>query len=136
MNLPKSREVIYIAGPFTDPNPIQVARNCNSANELAIRVRAFGMVPFCPHTALAGSIVHTVEREPVFLLPQITWEKAMEECREFLSRADAVLMVGGWRNSKGATEERALALSLGLPVFDSFADLVAGALGLKQRRPA
>lgn len=140
MNLPKSREVVYIAGAFTHPDGLVVAHHCNAANALARRAREFGLVPFVPHTGLAGG--HAMTRgeggpgEVVVTLPDLTWDRAMEECRELLSRADAVLMVEGWEGSKGAREERALALSLGIPVFHALGDLMAARLGLKQRRPA
>ncbi|HEU5117641.1 MAG TPA: DUF1937 family protein [Isosphaeraceae bacterium] len=136
----QSREVVYIAGPFTHRDGLVVAHHCNAANALARRVREFGMVPFVPHTGIAGG--HAIVRgeggpgEVVVTLPDLTWERAMEECRELLGRADAVLMVEGWERSKGATEERALAQSLGIPVFETMCDLMAGALGLKQRRRA
>lgn len=137
MNLSqKSREVIYIAGPFTNDDKRTVAANCNAANELARRIRHYGLTPFVPHTGLAGGrslcypdgAVQTVA-------PDLTWEEAMVDCRELLQRCDAVLMVEGWERSRGATEERALAKERGIPVFDTFAELVAAGLGIKREVP-
>lgn len=137
MNLQKSREVIYIAGPFTSDDPLVVAHNCNVANALARRVRAYGLVPFVPHTGLAGGHTALGELEsPRVSLAELTWEQAMTECRELLQRCEAALMVEGWERSRGATEERALAKACGIPVFDTFADLVAAGLGVKKAEVA
>lgn len=129
MNLHKSREVVYIAGPFSNDDPAIVVHNCNVANALARRVRDFGLVPFVPHTGLAGghSSMDGLDEQMVSL-PDLTWEQAMVECRELLQRFDAVLMVEGWERSRGATEERELAKACGIPVFDSFAELIAAGL--------
>ncbi|MBS1766011.1 MAG: DUF1937 family protein [Acidobacteria bacterium] len=137
MNLHKSREVVYIAGPFTSDDELIVAHHCNVASALARRVRAYGMVPFVPHTGLAGG--HTALNEqssPRVGLPDLTWEQAMVECREILQRCDAMLMVEGWERSRGATEERALAKACGIPVFDTFAELIAAGLHGAKREAA
>lgn len=133
MNLTKSREVVYIAGPYSAPTPDELAVNCTAAHALAKRVRAFGLVPFVPHTALGGGETLGFLNDPIYRVPSLTWEEAMIECREFVQRCDAVLMVEGWERSRGATEERALAKACGIPVFDTFAELVAA--GLHGKRP-
>lgn len=146
MNLHKSREVIYIAGPFTAETKHEIAVNCNRASDLALRVRALGLVPFAPHTGLAGgyasrellqqSIATALRRKAevvIVAIPDLEWEAAMVECRELLQRCDAMLMVEGWERSKGATEERELAKACGIPVFDTFAELVAAGLAIPKR---
>lgn len=130
MNLQKSREVVYIAGAYTAPTAAGIVANCNAAHALAKRVRAFGLVPFVPHTGLAGGVTDLAFARPFYDLPTLTWEEAMVDCRELLQRCDAVLMVEGWESSKGATEERELAKERGIPVFDSFTQLVAAGLGV------
>ncbi len=129
--LPKSREVVYIAGAYTAPDTRGIAANCNSAHALARRVRAFGLVPFVPHTAMGGGETLGFLYDPLYKVPRLTWEEAMVECREFVQRCDAVLMVEGWERSRGATEERELAKACGIPVFGSFAELVAARLAVK-----
>ena len=43
---------------------------------------------------------------------------------EMMRRCDAVLMVPGWRASKGAMAERDEAIKLGIPVFEDLGDLI------------
>lgn len=134
--IPKSREVIYIAGPFTSSDNIVVACNCNAANALARRVRALGYVPFVPHTGLAGGQAALNYAGAVYVgLSDLGWEEAMVECRELLQRCDAVLMVEGWQKSRGATEERTLAKSCGIPVFDSVCEMLEAELAI-EKKPA
>lgn len=132
MNLHKSREVVYIAGPFTAPTVEGMVTFCNAAIEVGKRVRAFGLVPMVPHISLCGGMALRLESQLIFEAPPLTWEEAMVDCRELLQRCDAVLMVEGWERSRGATEERELAKACGIPVFDTFAELVAAGLGVKK----
>jgi hypothetical protein len=132
LNLQKSREVVYLAGPYSSPDPLVVAYRCNIASALARRVRALGMVPFVPHTGLAGGHSFVDGEHLRTGAPELTWEEAMVDCRELLQRCDAVLMVEGWVRSKGATEERELAKACGIPVFDTFKEMVAAGLGVKK----
>ncbi|HZU52254.1 MAG TPA: DUF4406 domain-containing protein [Holophagaceae bacterium] len=133
MNLPKSREVVYIAGPFTAEDRRQIVRNCNNAHFLALRVRALGYTPFVPHTGLAGGIAELSAGELIYELPDLGWELSMVDCRALLPCFQAVLMVEGWETSRGATEERELAKAYGIPVFDTFSELVAAGLGIHRR---
>lgn len=48
-----------------------------------------------------------------------------------MRRCDAVLMVAGWESSVGATNERDEALRLGMPVFNSLAEMPSASDFLK-----
>ena len=123
---------IYVAGAFTADSAHRVAENINAAVDLADELRAAGFLPFVPHTGLSGGRALVVdlsgpngESEVYLELPGLTWEEAMEDCRDLVGRMDALVMVPGWQDSKGAREEKALAEAQGLPVFFTLAELRA-----------
>lgn len=93
----------YIAGPYTGAVSEHVWTALRSA---CIVMQARGWLPIVPH---AMGLHHGV-----------TWDEAMGRCREIIRALDpardCMVLVPGWENSRGACEERDLALSLGLPV--------------------
>lgn len=117
-----SREVVYIAGPYTAPSAALIAANINDALRAAREVEAAGAVALVPHVA-AGNFeavaVKPVEgpRCPVLFTKDTSWDEAMARCRALLPLCAAVLALPGWERSRGATEEVALASRLGIPVF-------------------
>lgn len=123
-----SREVVYIAGPYTAPSAALVAANINDALKAAREVEAAGAVALVPHVA-AGDFeaapVKPVEgpRCPVLYVKDIPWEQAMARCRALLPLCTAVLALPGWERSRGAQEEIGLASRLGIPVFFGVEDL-------------
>ena len=124
---------IYVAGAYTAPTPHGIAENINAAADLAEDLRAAGFLPYVPHTGLAGARAVGVDlvegegrKQDVFLcLPDLTWDEAMDDCRDLLPRMDALILVPGWQESRGAKEEKALAEAEGLPVFFTLAALRA-----------
>jgi len=55
-----------------------------------------------------------------FVAPSCSWEEAMKICLFFLTSADAIWMLPGWQDSKGATMEREIAMKLGIPFFEGY----------------
>lgn len=101
---------VYIAGPYTLPEPIENVRRAILA---ADEVLALGHTPFVPHLNFAWNLVSPK--------PPATWY-AMDLV--WLSCCDAVLRLPG--ASVGAEAEVALANRLGLPVYASVAEIPPG----------
>jgi hypothetical protein len=101
--------MIYLASPYTHSDPrVRDARFNAACQATAVLVRA-GQIVFSP-------IVHG---HPLvrFDLP-IEWEYWEHFDREYLRRCDelAVLMLDGWRESRGVQAEIDLAIEMKLPV--------------------
>lgn len=49
--------------------------------------------------------------------PGTSWETYMRACLRLLSRADAIYLLRGWRNSRGAVIEQRLAVDLNMTII-------------------
>jgi hypothetical protein len=108
----KVKPLIYVSGPYTASNEDDLTQNIERAKLAGLQVRAVGLVPVVPHLAILNDD------------PQMfTYDKAMAECLEILARCDAILMIDGWLNSRGACIERDFALRVGILVCYSLAEL-------------
>lgn len=63
------------------------------------------------------SIVIAVVDPLASVLPDETWPNAMRICISLLMRCDAIALLPDWNQSRGATLERQLALTLGMEVI-------------------
>ena len=98
--------IIYIAGPFRGATPWDVERNVRIAEEASLEVARAGHVPLCPHT---------MYRHFDKSLPDAFW---LDATLALLTRCDAILMVGAWRDSKGAVAELRAARARGLREYE------------------
>jgi hypothetical protein len=98
---------IYIAGPYTDPDP---ASNTLAAIMEGHALLDLGFAPFVPH------LTHYME-----CLQHRPYEQWLEMDFAWLRVADGVLRLPG--ASSGADREVALARELGIPVFESRKEL-------------
>jgi len=98
-------KVIYVAGPYRASSEWGVAENIRRAEKAAVELWKRGWAVICPHknTAFFGGAC-----------PDVVW---LEGDKELLRRCDAIFMLDEWEDSKGATEELALATKLKLAVF-------------------
>ena len=96
--------LIYIAGPFRGPTPLDVRRNVERARDVGLRVAAVGGYPVIPHTMTAE-----FDR-------QLTDQFWLDGTMELLRRCDGIVMVRGWEMSSGARAERAWALDQRMPL--------------------
>lgn len=99
---------IYIAGPLTHPCPMA---NTRAACEIAAYLRRHGCITFVPHLSVIENMM--------FPAPYESW---LENDLGMLEACHAVFRIKG--TSPGADREVARAAELGLPVFESFAELV------------
>jgi hypothetical protein len=97
--------VVYIAGPFRAPSAWGIEQNIRTAEKAALAVWRMGAAALCPHTNT---------RFFQGAAPDEIWLKGD---LELLSRCDAVLMVGAWQQSVGATAELEAARRRGMPIF-------------------
>jgi hypothetical protein len=58
--------------------------------------------------------------------PDIPSKAFLDGDLEILRRVDAIFMLPGWENSEGSKGELALAITLGLPVYDQLEDVPDG----------
>jgi nucleoside 2-deoxyribosyltransferase len=90
-----SKKRIYLAGPMTGRPDL----NYPAFNAEAARLRALGL-----H-------VENPAENPA----QETWQDYMRQAVAQLVTCDAVALLPGWENSRGALIENGLAVSLGIP---------------------
>jgi len=108
---------IFIAGKYGShelPSDVRLS-NVHKAIDAARELIKLGHSPFCPHLS------HFVHED-------WGWEGSTPECwykidNEWLSCADAVLMLDNWQDSPGAMAELALAIRLFKPVYLSIQEV-------------
>jgi nucleoside 2-deoxyribosyltransferase len=97
---PDTHRTVYLAGPITGrPNG---NREAFASAALVLRHQGFQVVT--PH-----------ELE---IHPDTPWEHAMPTCVAAMMQARALVVLRGWRFSRGAQLEAQLARNLGWPVVD------------------
>jgi len=98
---------VYIAGPYTKPDPVlNVRAHCMAAEQ----VRKMGLLPFVP---LLSHLWHLVSPHD--------YDYWMEMDLEWVAQCDAVLRLPG--ESAGADSEVRMAKEMGKPVFYSVDEL-------------
>ena len=100
-------KTLYIAGPYTADTTDERDKNVEQANQVAIEFAERGWAPYCPHT-------QSWNWENV---TDLDYDDFMEIDFEWISRCDAICMLPGWRDSKGAKMEYEVAQELGLPIY-------------------
>lgn len=98
---------VYVAGSYTADTRTRELQNVMKALVAAIDLTRRGYHCIVPH--VSGS-------------HRVTWDDAMDRCRTTLRgmdpTRDCLALLPGWEASRGAREERELALSMDLPVYD------------------
>jgi hypothetical protein len=111
---------VYVAGPFSTDNVIDVLDNMRRGIRLCTEVMLVGCAPFCPwldfhyHLMLRGA-------------EDLTVKNYYDYSTAWLKVSDAVLRVPGWKDSEGAWADINQARALNIPVFDTVDDLAAWA---------
>lgn len=107
--------LIYISGPITGMPDL----NRPAFDAAAAAIREAGYVPINPFDLIDQQ---AAERDGW------QWADFMRVDIAALCRADAVLMLGGWRISRGANVERAIAGMLDFPIIQAASAHVIRAL--------
>lgn len=108
-----NRLVIYIAGSYSGPSARQISENVAVAEAVGQEIMRRGHVALCPH-----SMTHDWD-----ICTGLGYQDFIECDLILLSRCDAICMCGNWPASAGACQERTLAVSLDLRIFDSVLDI-------------
>jgi hypothetical protein len=96
--------LIYIAGPFRGPTPLDVRRNVEAARDLGLRVAQAGGSPVIPHTMTAD------------FDKQLDDQFWLDGTMELLRRCDAIVLTNNWAWSTGARAEVEVATAIEMPV--------------------
>jgi hypothetical protein len=101
---------IYIAGPYTAETPELEAENVKIAARVAYQYIKGGWHIFCPHT-MTTYIDIEINKDK-----SLKWEDWLILDIYWLTKCDAIHMLPGWKNSKGARFEYIVAKALGLEI--------------------
>ncbi|MEX0718371.1 MAG: DUF1937 family protein [Planctomycetaceae bacterium] len=115
--------MIYVASPYSDPDPLVREQRFDAVCRAVAALMHSGVVAFSPIVHGHPLVAHGLPVEWPF------WERF--DC-EHLSRCDelVVLMLDGWRNSRGVRAEIRIAGDLGISVrFLDPADVAGDATG-------
>ena len=114
---------IYIAGPYSAGNVVDVLRNIGKGEDACAKLFALGINPFCPWH----------DKDFILRNPQGDFdvERFYEYSLAWLEVCDAVYVLNGWRDSNGTRKEIIFAERKGIPVYyqedisiEDFADLI------------
>ncbi len=110
-----NRTYVYVAGPYMGQKRLhdfrdyeEIDRNISRAREAAAFLANSNVPYFCPHLNSAHFEVIT---------PNVKPEYWYQMDIELLKPASAILLLGGWEDSKGTLKEIEVARELHIPVF-------------------
>lgn len=104
--------LIYLAGPYSGKNYSEISDNIDTARQIAIKLWEKGHAVITPHLNTAHFEVDC----------DCDYEDYMRGDLMIIARCDAMVMLPGWKESKGAVRERQYALDLGMPVYEGPSD--------------
>jgi hypothetical protein len=99
---------IYVAGPYTAPDPASVEANTKRAIDAGLQILKKGHTPYIPH------LTHYVDLRVRERGEHLTWDQYIAWDMQWLAMCDALVLLG---NSKGANLELEKARGLGLQIF-------------------
>lgn len=110
------RERIYIAGPYSDPDPAKVKKNVSVAVDYAVFVMATGHHVYCPHAATHGVDLRSGECGHHF-----SYERWLSQCLDMIDRWATAVFI--YAESPGALREVEFAKSLNLTIYRSLDEI-------------
>ena len=108
---------IYIAGAYSADNVISVLDNMRDGMRLATKVFLLGYSPFVPWFDFHFQLMLRDNEK-------LTVDDYYRYSLDWLEVSDAILLVPGWENSKGALAEIKRANELNVPVFYDIYELI------------
>ena len=104
---------IFVAGPYGADNVLGVLKNIREGIRVAESLFAAGYAPFCPW----------LDHQYEFFGDHPT-EDYYRCSRAWLDVSDAVFLVKGWEKSEGTKREIERAKELGIPIFETWYELL------------
>lgn len=108
---------IYVAGAYSADNPLEILDNMRRGINKSIEVFAAGLSPFSPWLDFQFHLMRNDNQ-------RFTVQNYYDYSMNWLEVSDAVLVVEGWKNSRGTKAEIARAEELDIPIFYSLDDLL------------
>lgn len=99
--------IVYVAGKYSGETPDDITANIDAARKVAIQLWENGHAALCPH-------LNTAHFENDCACQYIDY---LEGDFKLLARCDAILMLTGWEDSRGAVGEHTFAKERGIPVY-------------------
>ena len=104
---------VYVAGAYSSDNLITLLDNMRKGMNLSHDILKAGYAPFVPWFDYHFSLISN----------DMTIDDYYNYTLEWLSRADAMILVPGYENSVGTANEIDLAKELGIPIFNDIESL-------------
>ena len=106
-------KLIYIAGPYGAEHGCDIHNNIHTAWGISVCVLKMcpGCFPVVPH-------LNTMHMDGA-----VSREEFLAGTLEMMRRCDAVLMIPGWHESRGACKERNVATAMHKPVYYSITEV-------------
>lgn len=101
----KRHLVVYISGPLGASTIDGWFTNTMKARSACRELWILGVTPICPHL------------NNLLMEGAISYDEYLLGDLELVKRSDAVLMIGDWKDSKGAIQEREFAGFHNIPIF-------------------
>jgi hypothetical protein len=105
---------VFIAGPYSAETMPEVERNVHRAMVAGMELMYLGHEPFVPHLSHWMGLAATGGGDCIPYARWVQWSLAFVEC------CDGLLYLAP---SPGADRERARAVELGLPIWESVAEI-------------
>lgn len=99
--------LIYTAGPYSADTDHEIQNNIDTATLVAAKLWERGHAVICPHA-------NTAHFEKFC---EATYDQYLVGDLQIITRCDAMVMLPGWEDSKGAKLEHQRAQELGLPIY-------------------
>ena len=108
----KFRPVIYVAGPYSAGCP-EVFNNIRRGFQVCFKLIKAGFAPICPWLDF-----------PISFMGDLTIEEYYEWGLAQLSRSEGMVIIPGWKDSKGTLNEMEVARELEIPywILEHFED--------------
>lgn len=98
---------VYISGAISPTNGRSVESNVAAAVDFYLYCLSLGIPAFCPHLGAIFPSAHA----------SVSYDRWMEYDFAVIDRCTHVIMLDGWKESRGAVLEESYARSKGIPVL-------------------